>query len=87
MADNTKRDDSAQPESNPLEPLEAPVEGGRAMQVESSPEGRAMQIETIGTPGEESQSRGAERSASDAVDDRAAEKARMDVRRREHSAD
>ena len=87
MADETTRDDSAQPETDPIEPLESPVEGGRAMQVESSPEGRAMQIKSIGTPGERSQSGEGERSAPDDIDDRAAEKARMDVRRREHSAD
>lgn len=87
MADKTTRDDSAQPETDPLEPLETPVEGGRAMEIDSTPEGRAMQIETIGTPGEQPRPRGDDGATSDDVDDRAAEKARMDVRRREHSAD
>lgn len=57
---------------------------GRVLGVDAGPEDRLMQVETIDSadttnPGE--RPRGAD------LDDRAADAARMDVRRREHSAD
>lgn len=61
---------------------------GRALEIEPSPEGRLMQIDTISTPDEDVLSQhDSPQAASDETEDRAARDARMEVRRREHSAD
>jgi hypothetical protein len=57
---------------------------GRALSIDAGPEDRLMQIDTIDTA-ETTDPVG--RSRKDDFDDRAADEARMDVRRREHSAD
>ena len=62
-------------------------ESGRALTIDSSPEGRLMQVGTLdtGAPAEEAEAR--QSKVFEKIDDRAANEARMDVRRREASAD
>ena len=57
---------------------------GRAVSIEPGPEERLMQLETIDSA--DTTNPGDRQGGSD-IDDRAADAARMDVRRREHSAD
>jgi len=65
----------------------ADAEGGRRTPVEGSPEERLMQIDNV-TAGEAAPDDRSRRERTfDEIDDRAAGDARMDVRRREHSAE
>jgi hypothetical protein len=57
---------------------------GRADSVEPGPEDRLMQLDTIDVPDPANPD---DRSRGQDIDDRAADAARMAVRRREHSAD
>ncbi|MBI2220625.1 MAG: hypothetical protein HYU53_05400 [Acidobacteria bacterium] len=74
-------DDEAQ-----LQDLEI-TEGGRGVRLDESPEGRLLHEETL-APGRASvRLPDTTRERFQDIDDRAADAARMDVRRREHSAE
>jgi hypothetical protein len=63
-------------------------EGGRALSVDPSPEGALMHMGTVTTSEPAPLPPDMDRDATfDAIDDREADAARMEVRRREHSAD
>ena len=77
---NTEPPDEDAPAQRDVEPRIT----GRITDIDPSPEGRMMQVETIETP-DTSNPGGVTRSQD--IDDRAADEARMQVRRQEHSAD
>jgi hypothetical protein len=99
MADRTNRNEPADPPddvSPQLRDAGAPVpdrgttasEGGRVLDVEPSPEGALMHMGTVTTSEPAPVAPDMDREASfEEIDNRAADAARMEVRRREHSAD
>jgi hypothetical protein len=62
------------------------TEGGRGVRLDESPEGRLMHEETVAPRAPAAATAGTMRKRFQEIDDRAADAARMDVRRREHSA-
>ena len=63
-------------------------EGGRGVRIESSPEGDLMRMGTVTTSEPAALPPDLDRDDTfEQIDDRAADEARMEVRRREHSAD
>lgn len=85
-------DSSAGPVGTATEPVEERgtvlSEGGRALDVDPSPEGSLMRMGTVTTSEPAPLPPDMEREATfEEIDDRAADAARMAVRRREHSAD
>src|SRR4051812_28839855 len=63
-------------------------EGGRALDIDPSPEGSMMRMGTVTTSEPAPLPPDMDREATfEEIDDRAADEARMAVRRREHSAD
>ena len=85
MANNNKQDESRTSGADLDDRARVqPDATGRALGIDAGPEDRLMQIDTIDTPATTDPGG---RSRSHDPDDRAADEARMDVRRREHSAD
>jgi hypothetical protein len=81
--DNSDEGGAEQPES--AEDLTR--SGGRPITIDSSPEGDLMQIRSISSPDDDPLATADTEAAADDIDERAAQDARMAVRRREHSAD
>jgi hypothetical protein len=67
-------------------PTETPVTG-RARTVDDSPEGDLMQVRTIASRDADPLAEGNNEGGVEGVDDRAANDARMAVRKQEHSAE
>jgi hypothetical protein len=86
MAERTNR--SSDSDAPGTAPLDDSSRGGRALDIESSPEGRLMQIRSIDTPDRDPLSPKPEGdSAFEAIDERAERDVRMKVREHEHSGE
>jgi hypothetical protein len=86
----TDRSDEYDPTLRETEDQSAPTEApatGRARTVDDSPEGDLMQVGTIASRDADPLAEGNNEGGVDDVDDRAANEARMAVRKQEHSAD